>query len=83
MPVAWAYDGIMIALGAATQLFAASATLNHRPWRYTAYITNLTNKQEILVPPVQGTGSNSLSMLADDYVVNPPREFGLRVGYSF
>ena len=27
MPVAWAYDGIMIALGAATQLFAASATV--------------------------------------------------------
>lgn len=61
----------------------ASATLNHKPWRYTAYITNLTNKQEILIPPTQGTGSNSLSMLADDYVVNPPREFGIRVGYSF
>jgi len=61
----------------------ASATLNHKPWRYTAYITNLTNKQEILVPPLQGTGSNSLNMLADDYVVNPPREFGIRVGYSF
>jgi len=27
MPVAWAYDAIMVALGAATQLFAASATV--------------------------------------------------------
>jgi Transmembrane secretion effector len=27
MPVAWAYDGILVALGAATQLFAVSATV--------------------------------------------------------
>jgi iron complex outermembrane recepter protein len=61
----------------------ASATVNHQAWRWTAYVTNLLDKQEILVPPNQGTTANNLGMLADDYVINPPREIGVRVGYTF
>jgi outer membrane receptor protein involved in Fe transport len=61
----------------------ASAAVSHQAWRATAYVTNLLDKQEILVPPNQGTPENNLSGLANDYVVNPPREVGLRVAYSF
>jgi hypothetical protein len=49
----------------------------------TGYVTNLLDKQEVLVPPNQGTPANDLGMLANDYVVNPPREIGLRLAYSF
>jgi iron complex outermembrane receptor protein len=61
----------------------ASAALNHKPWRFTAYVTNLLDKQEVLVPPSQVSAGNNFDKLADDYVVNPPREIGFRVGYSF
>ncbi|MDB6158804.1 MAG: TonB-dependent receptor [Gammaproteobacteria bacterium] len=61
----------------------ASAAVSHKPWRYTAYVTNLLNKQEILVPPSQISDGNNLGKLANDYVVNPPREIGLRIAYEF
>jgi iron complex outermembrane receptor protein len=61
----------------------ASAMVSHQAWRATAYVTNLLDKQEILVPPNQGTPANNLGGLANDYVVNPPREVGLRVAYTF
>jgi len=56
------------------------ATLSHKPWRYTAYITNVLDRQDYLVPPAE---PNLLNHLTDDYVVNPPREIGIRVGYTF
>ncbi len=65
------------------EILNASASVRHQAWRVTAYVTNLLDKQEILVPPNQGTPANDLGGLANDYVVNPPREIGLRVGYSF
>jgi outer membrane receptor protein involved in Fe transport len=61
----------------------ASAAVTHQGWRVTAYVTNLLDKQEVLVPPNQGTPANNLGMLANDYVVNPPRETGVRIAYSF
>jgi len=61
----------------------ASATLNHKPWRFTGYVTNLLDKQEVLVPPTQLSAGNNLDRLADDYVINPPRQVGFRVGYTF
>jgi outer membrane receptor protein involved in Fe transport len=61
----------------------ASAAVTHQAWRYTAYVTNLLDKEEILVPPNQGTPANDLGMLANDYVINPPREIGVRIGYTF
>ena len=77
-------------LGAATvqqsssyQILNFSAALSHQSWRYTLYVTNLLDRQEILVPPVQPGADNDFNMLANDYVVNPPREIGVRVGYKF
>ena len=61
----------------------ASAAVSHQAWRATAYVTNLLDKQEVLVPPNQGTPANNLGALANDYVVNPPREIGVRLAYSF
>ena len=77
-------------LGAATvqqsssyQILNFSAAVNHQSWRYTLYVTNLLDRQEILVPPLQPGAGNDFNMLANDYVVNPPREIGVRVGYRF
>jgi iron complex outermembrane receptor protein len=60
-----------------------SATVNHKPWRYTAYVTNLFNRESILVPPPQAAAGQNFNELADDYLVNPPRVIGIRVGYTF
>jgi outer membrane receptor protein involved in Fe transport len=57
-----------------------SAAVIHKPWRTTLYVTNLFDKQNILVPPTQ---FNELGKLTNDYVVNPPREIGLRLTYTF
>jgi outer membrane receptor protein involved in Fe transport len=57
-----------------------NATLTHNAWRATLYVTNLFDKEEILSPPSQ---PNQLNNLTDDYLVNPPREIGIRLGYSF
>ena len=57
-----------------------SATINHQPWRAIWYVTNLLDKQEILVPPFN---PGQVGGLTDDYVVNRPRETGLRIAYTF
>lgn len=62
------------------EIMNLSATVNHKPWRAGLYVTNLFDKQNILVPPTQ---YNELGKLTNDYVVNPPREIGVRVAYSF
>jgi outer membrane receptor protein involved in Fe transport len=54
--------------------------LTHKPWRATLYVTNVFDKEEILAPPSQ---PNQLNNLTNDFLVNPPREIGLRLGYSF
>jgi iron complex outermembrane recepter protein len=56
------------------------AALTHQKWRTTLYITNVFDKQNILVPPTQ---YNELGKLTNDYVVSPPREIGLRLAYTF
>ncbi len=61
----------------------ASATVNHKPWHFTGYVTNLLDKQEYLVPPSQISAGNNFDRLADDYVINMPRTIGVRAGYSF
>jgi len=65
------------------EIFNASATVNHKPWHFMAYVTNLLDRQEVLVPPPQVSAGNNFDKLADDYVVNPPRTVGIRVGYTF
>jgi len=62
------------------QVLNASATLAHQPWRFTAYVTNLLDKQNILVPPAQ---LNQVNNLTNDTIVNPPRQIGVRVAYKF
>ncbi len=57
-----------------------NATLHHDAWHATLYCTNLFDKEVILAQPSQ---PNQLDNLTNDYLVNPPREIGMRVGYSF
>jgi len=57
-----------------------NSTLTHGPWRTTFYVTNVFNKQEILAPPSQ---PNQLGNLTDDYIVNTPREVGVRLTWGF
>ena len=57
-----------------------NATVTHKPWHATWYVTNLLNRQEILAPPSQ---PNEVGNLTNDFIVNPPRELGVRIGYSF
>ena len=62
------------------QITNLSATLNHHPWHATLFVTNVFDKQEILAPPSQ---LNQVNNLTNDYLVNPPRQAGVRFGYSF
>ncbi|HEX3843124.1 MAG TPA: TonB-dependent receptor [Steroidobacteraceae bacterium] len=57
-----------------------SAALNHDPWRATLYVTNLADKEEILVPPYN---PNAFDDLTNDYIVNQPRVIGVRLAYLF
>ncbi len=57
-----------------------NATLHHGAWHATLYCTNLFDKEVFLAQPSQ---PNQLDNLTNDYLVNPPREIGMRVGYSF
>lgn len=57
-----------------------NAVLTHDSWHFTAYVTNVFDKEEILAPPSQ---PNQVDNLTNDYLVNPPREVGIRIGYSF
>ncbi len=60
-----------------------NATLKHDSWHFTGYVTNLLNKEEFLIPHVQVGPGEDLSKLADDYLINPPRQIGVRVGFTF
>ena len=57
-----------------------NAALNHGPWRTTLYVTNLFDRQNILVPPTQ---FNELGNLTNDYLVSVPREVGVRLSYTY
>jgi len=57
-----------------------NATLNHAAWHATFYVTNLFDRQAILAQPSQ---PNQLENLTNDYLVSPPRETGVRLGYTF
>jgi outer membrane receptor protein involved in Fe transport len=65
------------------EIFNLSAVLKHDHLHYTAYVTNLFNRQEILIPPASAAPNQNFFYLADDALVNPPRVIGLRVGYTF
>jgi outer membrane receptor protein involved in Fe transport len=58
----------------------ASASLTHGAWRPGVFVTNLTNKYEILDRGLQDPTTNYLSYTQS---FNPPRQIYMRVGYSF
>jgi iron complex outermembrane recepter protein len=62
------------------EMMNLSAALIHNRWRGTLYVTNVFDRQNILVPPTQ---MDELGKLTNDYIVNPPREIGIRLGYIF
>ncbi|MGO8855102.1 MAG: TonB-dependent receptor [Steroidobacteraceae bacterium] len=62
------------------EIMNLNAVLIHESWRMTLYVTNVFDKQEILAPPSQ---PNQVDNLTNDYLVNPPREIGIRMGYFF
>lgn len=57
-----------------------SAAVTHDSWRATLIVTNLADKQEILVPPFN---PNAFDYLTNDYIVNQPRMIGVRLAYIF
>jgi outer membrane receptor protein involved in Fe transport len=80
LQVAPSVGGTAIQHSSSFEIMNFSATLNHKPWHTTLFVTNLFDKQEILAPPSQ---PNQVDNLTNDYLVNPPREIGVRLGYSF
>ena len=62
------------------EIMNLNVTLTHASWHATLYVTNVFDKQEILAPPSQ---PNQLDNLSNDFLVNPPREIGVRLGYAF
>ena len=57
-----------------------SMTLAHNPWRLLGYVTNVLDKRAVLEPP--GT-PGMLENLSNYYVINRPRETGVRLFYTF
>jgi outer membrane receptor protein involved in Fe transport len=80
LQVAPSVGGTAIQHSSSFEVMNLSATLNQKPWHTTLFVTNLFDKQEILAPPSQ---PNQVDNLTNDYLVNPPREIGVRLGYSF
>ncbi|MBV8341171.1 MAG: TonB-dependent receptor [Gammaproteobacteria bacterium] len=80
LAVAPGVGGTPIQHSSSYQITNLNFVLNHAPWRGTLYVTNLFDKEEILAPPSQ---PNQLDNLTNDFLVNPPRETGIRLSYSF
>lgn len=62
-----------------------SSTLSHKQWRLLLYVTNLTDKWAVLSPPSAPSPSDNpaFTPLSRDYIINQPRQIGLRLFYSF
>jgi iron complex outermembrane receptor protein len=80
LQVAPSVGGTTIQHSSTFEIMNLNAVLNHKPWRGTLYVRNVFDKQEILAQPSQ---PNQVENLTNDYLVNPPREIGVRVGYFF
>jgi len=61
-------------------LVNASASLTHGPWRAGLYVTNLTNKYEVLGEGLRDPTTDYLSYTQS---ITTPREVYLRMGYKF
>jgi len=59
-----------------------NSMLAHKPWRVGVYATNLLNKRAVLAPWIPNPYT-SAGGLVRDFTYNPPREVGIKAGYSF
>jgi len=59
-----------------------SASINHEKWRAGVYVTNLANRRVTLIPTVPRAILLDVD-LATTELINPPRQIGVRLGYSF
>jgi iron complex outermembrane receptor protein len=59
-----------------------SAAVSHNGWHTGMYVTNLFDKRTILAPYVPITFTNGGGLLSNN-TYNPPREIGIKIGYSF
>jgi iron complex outermembrane recepter protein len=80
LQVAPSVGGTTIQHSSTFEIMNLNAVLNHKPWQATFYVRNVFDKQEILAQPSQ---PNQVEDLTNDYLVNPPREIGIRLGYFF
>ena len=80
LQVAPSVGGTTIQHSSTFEIMNLNAVLTHKPWRAALYMRNVFDKQEILAQPSQ---PNQVENLTNDYLVNPPREIGIRVGYFF
>jgi hypothetical protein len=61
-----------------------SMALSHQAWRFTAYVTNILDKQAQIVPASATINLHNIDpALTEASLVNPPREMGIRIRYSF
>jgi hypothetical protein len=58
----------------------ASAAVRHNAWGLGVYVKNLADKRVALT---SGYGFKTLGGLADDYLINRPREIQVRLTYSY
>jgi iron complex outermembrane recepter protein len=63
-------------------LMNLSTTLSHKPWRVGLYSTNVLDKRAILAPFVPNIFTNGGGLIQNN-TYNPPREIGIKVGYTF
>ncbi len=59
-----------------------SATVTHKPWRAGLYSTNLFDKRAILSPFIPNPYTTAGGLI-ENTTINPPREVGIKIGYSF
>lgn len=59
-----------------------SAALSHNGWHTGVYITNLFDKRTILAPFIPNDFTNGGGLIQNN-TYNPPREIGVKIGYSF
>jgi hypothetical protein len=59
-----------------------SASLRHNGWRVGAYVKNVADRRVALIPSVVNLNIHDQSLTTRE-LINPPREIGLRLGYSF
>ena len=62
------------------EIMNLNAMLNHKPWRGDLVREERLRQAGDSGPPSQ---PNQLENLTNDFLVNPPREIGIRVGYFF